>query len=479
MTFLVGDTASFFRPLTGKWRTVIGRCIQALHARLYDSRHQGQQPLSREELRDMFVMTMRETPHSASDIDQTAMEDLEDLDASDEYTLASSIIRCLVKTGWIEVDEDKAKMLQIYRFSRFGRIFADSLIEIDQPPLKTRQRNMRKTMHFLEAYLRDLEPYDLIDALNHAEHVVRDLADDIAELNERRQRLIREAISRPAIEDFLDYIQTKFVPDLSIRISADSAEKYREKIGDIANQIRLLPMARLVPAQEQLRRALQGQLELDSPQPILFAVLDRIERTVQNACNAKLPEIRAALQAYVIRSSLMIRQASSLLGGYGLHQLRQFLDKTARLSDVDKERCLEDIGMRMVLSEVRRTDPADMKPVSDRRPDFVSLFVDEQPPTREERLRAAIAQAESHAFSINLSELKKRLTPLLDEAGVLRLSNLSVTNADDMLAAVFALNALASIGQGKTKIHVKETGGSVVNRFFEIDDFEFLPRPSL
>lgn len=478
MTFLTGNTGNFFRPLTGKWRNVVRLCIHSMHARLYGDQGlvYGAEPLVREDLRNLFVAAVRESAHLVEETDANAVDDLGSYDASDEYRFANGILRDLIEKGWIEVDDDKWAMTQTYRFSRVGRVLADSLVNIEQPPIKTRQRNVRKTAALLEAYLQRRVAYDLIDAHACAQSVVRDFADDIAELNERRHQLLHEALMRPAIDEFLEYIETKFTPDLSIRLSADSVEVHHETIRVTIGRIRKLPIEQLRTAQEELRSALHGQAFAESSKPLLFLMLDRIEDAVQNACDAKLPELRSALHAYVQRSSIMIRQASSLLGGHALQQLRQVLEYTARLSDEDREHCFKALAERMAISHVRRIDPARLGAAKQREVENIPLELNATPPTREELLQAAIVRAQSHAFSLNLSALREEMLPRVMESGKLRLSDLSIDDAPNVLTSVFSLSALASVSMGPQCVHVKELEGMVTSKALTMKDIEFTPR---
>ena len=59
---------------------------------------------------------------------------------------------------------------------------------------RTRHRNTRNTRNSLKSFLDRGEVYDLLDAYEYSERIVSAFSDVIAELDERRRRLVRERL---------------------------------------------------------------------------------------------------------------------------------------------------------------------------------------------------------------------------------------------------------------------------------------------
>jgi len=84
---------------------------------------------------------------------------------------------------------------------------------------------------FLEKHKREV--YDLLDAYEYSERIVADLSDVIAELDERRRQLVHRAS-----DEFFEFMEKRFMPDLALRFSQDSVVKYREELDDLLKRAR-------------------------------------------------------------------------------------------------------------------------------------------------------------------------------------------------------------------------------------------------
>src|SRR5690606_6474942 len=75
---------------------------------------------------------------------------------------------------------------------------------------------------------------DLLDAYEYSERIISDFTDVISELEERKRQLVREVEARQLVqqasEEFFDFMEKVFKPDLEVRLSADSVEKYRDRL---------------------------------------------------------------------------------------------------------------------------------------------------------------------------------------------------------------------------------------------------------
>src|SRR5690606_28973197 len=175
---------------------------------------------------------------------------------------------------------DPATLQSTYPFSRMGRLFSQTLVESDHARVRTRHRNTRNTLNALEAFLSRGEVHDLLDAYDYSERIVTDFTDIITELEERKRQLVREVESQQlvqqATEQFFDFMEKRFQPDVAVRLSADSVEKYRDQIGKAIARVRRKSREFKAAAETELRRLLPDMAQ--PGQSVLWQILDSIER---------------------------------------------------------------------------------------------------------------------------------------------------------------------------------------------------------
>src|SRR5690554_8227552 len=96
----------------------------------------------------------------------------------------------------------------------------------------TRHRNTRNVRNSLASFLERGDVYDLLDAYENSEHIISDFTDVISELEERKRDLVKEMEQHLLLEydsqAFFDFMENRFQPDVSVRLSADNVEKHRE-----------------------------------------------------------------------------------------------------------------------------------------------------------------------------------------------------------------------------------------------------------
>ncbi|MBD3671367.1 MAG: hypothetical protein HUJ29_11375, partial [Gammaproteobacteria bacterium] len=183
MDLFSGQRSHFFRPLVSKHRELIVACLKAFYDRLYSPDTSYGFHVNRGELRELFASVIRDLPLQGAD-EFLELESEEDaLDTSDEYTLASSIMRVLMKNGWLEEYLDKATMANAYRFSRPAKVVTKSFIDLEQRTIRTKQRNVRNTRNALLAFFEHADPYDLAAAPAYSLHVTEALNDELPDLH--------------------------------------------------------------------------------------------------------------------------------------------------------------------------------------------------------------------------------------------------------------------------------------------------------
>ena len=128
--FFTNERLQFFRPLTSKYREQIVECLRLLHERLYSARADYGESLKREQVLDIFSEALERAPLLES----------EDEDASrfkSNREQASWILTSLIENGWLERQVDQATFQSTYPFSRSGRLFTQTLAEVDGRSVRT------------------------------------------------------------------------------------------------------------------------------------------------------------------------------------------------------------------------------------------------------------------------------------------------------------------------------------------------------
>lgn len=469
--FFTPEREHFFRPLASKRREIIAGCLKAFYDRLYGPDSNYAHHMTRDTLRDIFVQVIQATPGESTTLSAELAEELDEMGASDERTLASAIIRILIRDGWIEEFSDKAAVFKVFRFTRTGKAFATVFATLDAPRIRTRQRNVRSVRNCLQSFLGTQDAYDLVDALNFSWQVVDDFSEDIAYLYEARKALIKAAEDKRALNFFIEYTEKNFVHDMAVRFSADSVERHRYRIAETLEEIRALDPSRLERANGSLLSLIPDSLGSRTDTPV-GRVLDSIERVVDGACDSKVPELRSALAAFVKRANLIVHQASAVAGGFIDTKVAQALERIGTADITEQDRLLSLMASHMAYAHVGFVDPGALKPR--RRPDrgdATTVFVLTQP-TREQLLDAAIQRAKAEAFETSPQKIKERLLLQLAESDEIAVSNLLVSDAASAITATHAIEAAAvGVQPTKQRLTVKRLPRRASNPYFTFDDY--------
>jgi hypothetical protein len=226
----------FFRPLTGKYREQVVACLRVLYARLYSSLADYSRVIGRDLVLEVFQEAITRT---------AVLDDVEDdklLPVRDEREQANWMLKLLIEHGWIELHVDEISLTGTYSFSRVGRLFTQPMAELAGGRFRTRHRNTRNTCSALRSFLAKREIYDLLDAYEYSERIVADFSDVIAELEDRKRQLVREVgaqqLVHRASDEFFEFMEKRFMPDLALRFSEDSVVKYREELDELLGRAR-------------------------------------------------------------------------------------------------------------------------------------------------------------------------------------------------------------------------------------------------
>lgn len=308
--FFESNRRHFFRPLNGKYREQVLACLKQLYTRVYSEKADFSRALEREQVIESFQEAITRTPLLDDAPDQIS----ERTPSRNQREQASWILNLLIDNGWLLRQHDEVTLTSRYAFSREGRLFTQPMVEADLQRFRTRHRNTRNTRNALKSFVDSGdELHDLLDAFEYSERIISDFTDVIAELDERKRALVKEVearlLIRHASEEFFDFMEKRFMPDLSVRLSADSVEKYRDEIQALTQQARLKPRAFKAETERELRRT-APELVAQEEQSLYLKILDTIDRRIQSASEIMLPELRNALHGFTRRADIIIRQLS-------------------------------------------------------------------------------------------------------------------------------------------------------------------------
>ena len=466
------ERLNFFRPLTGKYREQVVACLRALYARLYSSLADYSRVVQRELVIEVFQEAITRTPVLDTEEDDTV------LPIRGEREQAAWMLNLLLEHGWLERNVDEVTLTSTYGFSRIGRLFTQPMEEIAGNRFRTRHRNTRNTCSALRSFLDKHEAYDLLDAYEYSERIVSDFSDVIAELEERKRQLIREVeaqqLVRHASEEFFDFMEKRFMPDVALRFSEDSVVKYREELDELLRRARAQRRETKAAVERELRR-LTPELIGDDKRSVFMTILDQIESRLHSAADVMLPALRQSLHGFTRRADILLRQLS--FSEASQHALLEAFERLAAMSEEEQEAHLAAAGEELAVLEVGFVDPDQLRLYNTERRRAVATHA-EAPAAddREARRRLFIEQALERAFAINNRQLYDYLVASLAGGHEIRTSALPVRDARELLHAAHVIE-IGAAGWDRLgfAFEVRETGRRVASEFFAATD-EFVVR---
>ena len=461
--FFTDQRLQFFKPLTSKYREQVVECLRLLHGRLYSASADYGESLKREQVLDIFCEALERAPLLDGDEDDQGR-------FKNNREQAGWVLNNLVEHGWLERQVDQATFQSAYPFSRLGRLFTQSLTEAVNHSVRTRHRNTRNTLNALSAFVERGEVYDLLDAHEYSEQIIVDFTDIIAELEERKRQLVREVeaqqLVQQASDQFFDFMERRFQPDVAIRLSADSVEKHRDRIQEVLHRIRHQPKEWKAHAERELRR-LAPDLLTDERSSVLWQLLDSIESRLRNASEIMLPALRRTLQSFTKRADIIIRQLSYLQ----TQQHNDIVGLCRELSTLDQDSYaarLNAAGNALAGVRLELVDPGQVRLRERQLRQPVQSQMDDPGRPDPATLRAlAIQQLLEQAFHINASGLRNYLRSALGEGHRIDSRDLPIENASDLLALSHVIG-LGSADNAATgfRVHIEPTGQPVTGETY-------------
>jgi hypothetical protein len=458
----------FFRPLTGKYREQVVACLRSLYARLYSSLAEYSRVVSRELVVEAFQEAITRTPVLEDEYDTA-------LPVRGEREQANMMLNLLLENGWLERHVDEVSLSSTYGFSRIGRLFTQPMEELAGSRFRTRHRNMRNTCSALRSFLDKQDIYDLLDAYEYSERIVSDFSDVIAELEDRKRQLVREVeaqqLAQRASEEFFDFMQKRFVPDLALRFSEDSVVKYREELDSLLHRARILRREKKAEVEKALRRT-TPELISDGRRSVYMLLLDQIESRLHSAAEVMLPALRQSLHGFTRRADILLRQLS--FSEASQHSLLDAFGELASMDEAQQDAHLLAVGDCMAALEVGFVDPDHLRLYNTERRRAVDMRAEadviDDPATRR---RLFVEQALERAFAINNRQLYDYLVAALAGGHEIRTTSLPVRDARELLYAAHALDVGAADWKNSgLRFEVRETGRRVKTEYFlESDEF--------
>lgn len=460
--FFSDSRQHFFNPLTGKYRELVAQCLSLLYQRLYTDLRDYGNAMSREQLVDIFKEAITRAPILDADRDEEDLGEQGDMLEQEgrfksHRDLASFVINRLVENGWLEKQVDETTLQSTYGFSRMGRLFTQPFADNQANHFRTRNRNTRNTRNSLQAFYEQGEIHDLLDAYEYSERIISDFTDVIAELEERKRQLVREVESRQLIQqasdEFFDFMETVFKPDLEVRLSADSVEKYRDQISDIITKIRRkrkYGQGDEETAAKDWRAVMEIRLRKALPQRVIQGVslldtlLQTIESRLKNACDIMLPALRRALNTFTQRADIIIRQLS-YINSRSQDDLMDIYRSLGQLSTEQQDELFVQQGEVLAGMQLGFVDPAQIQLRATRQQQVVrSTLEGDKALDVEAQKEIFIQQALDKAFILQGSEIRQYVQKALAENGSVNSRELGASNMQELLNLAHAVEVGAA-----------------------------------
>lgn len=442
-------------------------CLRTFYARLYSSLADYSRSFNREQIIEILEEAITRSP---------VLED----DEADEFTVsartqreqANWVLNQLLEYGWLERQMDEATLSSTYAFTRHGRLFTQPMVEASGGRFRTRHRNTRNTRNALQSFLDKGEAYDLLDAFEYSERIIADFSDVIAELDERKRQLVKEVESQQVVQrasdEFFDFMENRFMPDLAIRLSADSVEKYRDEISDLIGKAKRKRKEFKTQAEKDLRRAAPELIE-DTSRSVYLTILDGIDTRMHNASAIMLPALRQALNSFTRRADIIMRQLSYTSAG-AQNQLHTLCEQLKQSTAETQQAALKATGRALASLNVGFVDPDSLRLHAERKPRLVNTTVEEHLEDDHDARKAMFVQtAVDLAFTFNSQRQRDYVIRALSDGHRIHSQNLPVGDAKELLMSAHIVE-LGSASSAEFAFKVSPTSNRVQTDYFEQTD---------
>ncbi|MDH5229955.1 MAG: DUF5716 family protein [Gammaproteobacteria bacterium] len=467
--FFTEERFQFFRPLTGKYRQQVMDCLSGFYNRLYGSLADYSRSFNRDQLIEIFEEVVARSSVFEDETDEFQLA------PRSQREQANWILNQLLEYGWLERQMDEATLQSTYAFTRQGRMFTEPMVEAAGRAFRTRHRNTRNTRNALKSFLDKGDVYDLLDAFEYSERIIADFSDVIAELDERKRQLVKDIeaqqIMQRASDEFFDFMENRFMPDLAIRLSADSVEKYRDELSDLIASGRRKRKEFKLAVEKELRRTVPD-LVIDKQRSLYLDILEGIDMRMQNASSVMLPALRQALQSFTRRADIIMRQLS-YTGGNSQQELQDYCQRLRLSNPSAQARALENAGAALASLRVRFVDTENLRMQTKRQNQAVNPQLEEHQDSSPSTRKALFIQAAlDQAFTFNNQRQRDYVFNALSAGRRVHSQHLPVTNAGELLMSAHIIE-LGARNASEYAFKVSHAGSRVSSEYFNASD-EFI-----
>ena len=472
--FFKDRTIHFFGPLTGRFREMAVACIRNLYLRLNGPEADYSYHLTRKDVIDIFASSIRSAP---------ALDDETPVSAEAKMSFqdrAVWMLKKLTNAGWIEAYMDSGNMQTAYRFTAHGRQFAAPFAQ-RHSEIITNTQHTRSTLSHLQSFVTKLHAEvisvgDLMIAAKLSGEIIGDFNEIIEEIVEQRRALIASVnreiqAAKQAGDNFFEFMEKRFVPDMSVRFSRDSVERYRNEILDLLDAIRSKSDDTKAAIEKELRIYYPHLLKADRPS-ILIWVLDLIEQRLTAACEVKIPELRAQTENFIRRARVLINHLASLaFGEIDTDSVFSLVKRLSGLEEADVWAILEDERSRPARIAIGMVNPGKVKLPGKRVKRHIRTLLEKDAHARPEAQRQAyIRQELALAFRIDSASINDFVIKQLLGGRKVRASNFCIHDAASLLGAIHA-PMVGSAGAAKPLFSVTPVDEVIENDYFTSHDF--------
>ena len=474
MSFFTEPYSKFFQPLTGKYREQTVACLKELYSASFSLHSAYTQFLGKKQIIEIFQEIIARTPVLTDDEDNLKEPPRNNREQS------LWIFNQLIQQGWLEQRIDEALLMSNYTFSRMGRIFTQAMVEVAGASFRTRHRNTRNTRNALSSFLKHGEVYDLLDAYEYSERIVTDFTDVIDELEESKRLIVSDAetseLLKQTTETFLEFMEKRFIPDISIRLSADSVEKYREEIQHLIKEAKDKEDSFKIEKEHELRRLAGELLSKDDKGrkvSLYINLLNDIEQRILNASEYMLPKLHRSLRSFTERVKIIISQLSYIHSGHQ-SRLLEICQAIAVLPENEQQSRLEKAGQLLSPVSLRLPDASDLKLNEKRLKRRVNTeLAQEESLTEEQQKQLYIQNLLDESFTYHGRELRDYIVKTLVKGHRIRTTHLPVKDAKELIMFAHAIEVgTAGKHESDYQFQVEATGNRVQHEYFsEMDEF--------
>ncbi len=449
-------------------------CIRNLYLRLNGPEADYSYHLTRADVMDIFVAGVRSAP--ALDDDAPGAVETK-MSVQDR---AAWMLKKLSDAGWIEAYLDSGTMQTAYRFTAQGRQFAAPFAQ-RHTEIITNTQHTRSTLSHLQSFVTKMQAGaisvgDLMIAAKLSGEIISDFNEIIEEIVEQRRALIASVnreiqAAKQAGDNFFEFMEKRFIPDMFVRFNQDSVERYRNEILDLLDTIRGQSDTVKVAIEKDLRSNYPHLLKADRPSILIWA-LDLIEQRLTAACEVKIPELRAQTENFIRRARVLINHLASL--AFGEIETDSVFSLVKRLSTFDAGdvgAILEDERSRLPRIHIGLVNPGKVKLPGKRVPRQIHTLLEKEARVQPEEQRLAYIRKElALAFRIDTASIKGFVIKQLLGGHKVRASSFIIHDVASLLGAIHA-PMVGSAGSTGPLFRVTPVAGKVENDYFTSQDF--------